>query len=139
MAYTVLNLIDGALRELNVIAENQNASPEQGNQCLEKLNELLEMWKEVGIDFGWYEQSSTAGNAPIPAYARTAVRTNLAILSASQFGASVSQELATVADRTYNFLLSKAQREQLDNVDMSHMPAGSGKFGDGQYDITTDS
>lgn len=139
MAYTIVKLIDGALREINVIAENQNASPEQGNQCLEKLNELLEMWKEVGIDFGWYEASSTAGDAAIPDYARTAVRTNLAILCASQFGASVSQELVAVADRTYGFLLSKFQREQLDNRDFSHMPAGSGKFGDGQYDINTDS
>lgn len=138
MAYTNLDVIDGALRELNVIGETENASPEQGKTCLRKLNELLEMWKEVSIDFGWFEQSSTAGDAPIPDYARTAVRTNLAILCASQYGASVSAELASVADRTYNFLLAKAQREQLDNVDMSHMPAGSGKFGHG-YDINTDS
>lgn len=138
MAYTNLDVINGALRELNVIAENQNASAEQGSQCLEKLNELLEMWKEVGIDFGWYEQSSTAGNAPIPDYARTAVRTSLAILCASQYGASVSTELASVADRAYGLLLSKAQREKLDNVDMSHLPVGSGKYGSG-YDINSDS
>jgi hypothetical protein len=139
MAYTNLDVINGALRELNVIAENQNASPEQGKQCLEKLNELMEMWREVGVDFGWFEQSSTAGNAPIPLAYRTAVRTNLAIVCASQYGASVSQELATVADRTYNFLLSKTQREQLENVNMRHMPSGSGKYGDKGYDITTDS
>ena len=137
MSYTVLKLINGALREINVIAENQNATDEQGSQCLEKLNELMEMWKEVGIDFGWFEQSDTAGNAPIPDYARTAARTNLAMLCASQFGASVSGELAAVADRSYNFLLSKAQREELDNVDMSHMPEGSGRFGN-RYNIYTD-
>lgn len=139
MAYTNLDLINGALRELNVIAENQDASAEQGSQCLTKLNELMEMWQVVGIDFGWYEQSSTAGDAPIPPYARTAARTNLAVLSASQFGASVSAELATVADRTYTFLLSKFQREQLDNVDMGHMPIGSGKYGRNRYDIMNDS
>lgn len=138
MAYTNLDLINGALREINVIAENQNASPEQGSQCLQKLNELMEMWKEVGIDFGWYEQSSTAGNAPVPDYARTAARTNLSMLCAAQYGANVSQELVAVADRSYNFLLSKAQREKLDNVSMSHMPEGSGRFGN-RYDIYSDS
>ena len=138
MAYTVLDVINRALREINVIAENQNASSEQGSQCLAKLNELLEMWKEVNIDFGWYEQSSTSGTAPIPDYARTAVATNLAVLCASQYGASVSQELVSVADRTYSFLLSKFQREALDNVDMSHLPEGSGHFGT-RYDISTDS
>lgn len=137
MAYTNLDVINGALREINVIAENQNASSEQGSQCLAKLNEMLELWKEVGIDFGWFEQSSTAGSAPIPDYARTAVRTSLAILCASQYGASVSQELVAVADRSYGMLLSKSQREQLDNTDMGHMPRGSGHYGYG-YDINSD-
>lgn len=137
MAFTNLHLINGALREINVIAETEDASPEQGTTCLAKLNELLEMWRELEIDFGWYEQVSTAGDAPVPDYARTAVRTNLAVLCASQYGASVSAELAAVADRTFRMLLSKAQREQLDNVDMSHMPEGSGRFGN-RYDIYTD-
>lgn len=135
---TNLDLINRALRELNVIAENQDASSEQGSQCLTKLNNLMEMWKEVNIDFGWYEQSSTSGDAPVPDYAELAVTTNLAVLCASQYGATVSGELAAVADRTYKFLLSKFQREELDNVDMSHMPEGSGRFGN-RYDIYTDS
>lgn len=137
MAYTNLDVINGALREINVIAENQDASTEQGSQCLAKLNELMEIWKDVGIDFGWYEQSVTSGNAPIPPIARTAVRTNLAILCAPQYGASVSAELAAVADRAYNLLLSKAQREELENVDNSHLPSGSGHWGSG-YDIYSD-
>lgn len=137
MAYTNLDVINGALREINVIAENQDASSEQGSQCLAKLNEMLEIWKDVGIDFGWYEQSATSGTAPIPAIARTAVRTGLAILCAPQYGATVSVELAAVAERTYNMLLSKAQREELENADMSHMPSGSGHWGSG-YDIYSD-
>ena len=131
---TNLELINRALREINVIAENQEASDEQGSQCLAKLNNMLEMWKEVGIDFGWYEQSSTAGNAPVPDYAEIAVTSGLAILCAAQYGATASGELVAVADRTYSMLLSKAQREQLDNVDMSHLPQGSGHYGSG-YDI----
>jgi len=134
---TNLEIISAALREINVIAETQNASPEQGKQCLKKLNTMLEMWSEVKIDFGWFEQSSTAGDAPIPLYAELAVTTNLAILCASQYGATVSGELAAVASRTYDFLLSKFTREALDNMDMRHLPPGSGRFGS-RYDISTD-
>lgn len=137
MSSTNLQIINRALRELNVIAEGDQASSEQGSQCLAKLNNMLEMWKEVGIDFGWYEQSSTSGTAPIPDYAELAVTTNLAVVCASQYGATVSGELAAVADRTYNFLLSKATREQLDNLDMSHLPEGSGVRGT-RYNINTD-
>lgn len=135
---TNLDLINRALRELNVIAENEDASSEQGSQCLVKLNNMLEMWKEVGIDFGWYEQSATSGTAPVPDYAEMAVTTSLAIICAPQYGASVRPETVAVADRAYRMLLSKAQREQLDNVDMSHLPGGSGKFSKG-YDIISDS
>ena len=135
---TNLQIISRALRELNVIAENQNASTEQGSQCLVKLNNMLELWKEQGIDFGWYKQSSTAGTAPIPEAHELAVTTNLAIVCASQYGATVSQELATVADKTYGIILAKAQREELDNVDMSHLPEGAGHYGN-RYDINTDS
>ena len=131
---TNLELINRALREINVIAENQDASDEQGSQCLVKLNNMLEMWKENGIDFGWYEQSTTSGNAPVPDYAELAVVSSLGIISAPQYGVTVSGELAAVADRTYSILLSKAIREELDNVDMSHMAQGAGHYGDG-YDI----
>lgn len=137
---TNLQLINRALREINVIAENEEASSEQGSQCLVKLNNMLEMWKEVDIDFGWYTQSSTTGTAPVPDYAELAVVSSLAVLCAPQYGATVSMELAAVADRTYRMLLSKATREALENADMSHMPVGSGKYRSGKfYDIYSDS
>jgi hypothetical protein len=136
---TNLELINRALREINVIAENENASSEQGSQCLVKLNNMMEIWKEIGIDLGWFKQTATSGTAPIPDYAEMAVVSSLAILCAPQYGASVSLELAGVADRTYRQLLGKAQREALDNVDMTHMPSGSGKYRTGKvYDIYSD-
>jgi hypothetical protein len=134
---TNLELINRALREINVISETEDASTEQGTQCLKKLNNMLELWKENGIDFGWYEQDSTAGDAPVPDFCELAVVNNLAIVCASQYGASVSTELATVAERTYRILLRKAISEELDNTDMSHMPEGAGHYGN-RYDINTD-
>ena len=135
---TNLELINRALRDINVIAEGEDASAEQGSQSLTKLNNMLEMWREQGIDFGWYEQSATSGTAPVPDYAEYGVATNLAVLCAPQYGASVSMELAAIADRTYRFLLGKFQREALDNADMSHMPVGSGHYAGNRWDITKD-
>ena len=136
-ATTNLDLINRALRELNVINEMQDASAEQGRDCLAKLNGMLALWQEVGIDFGWSRQTTTTGNAPIPELYELPVHTNLAILCASQYGATVSRELAAVADKGYSMMLSKAQREELDNVSMSHMPDGSGHSGN-RYNINTD-
>lgn len=135
---TNLEIINTALREINVIAETQDASAEQGTTCLQKLNEMLEMWREVDIDFGWYEQGTTTDEAPIPLYAQAGVWSNLAVLCASQYGKTVSAELATVADRTYRFLQSKFQREKLKGVDLSNLPEGSGHTGSKTYNINLD-
>ena len=134
---TNLQLINRALREINVISEREDASSEQGSDCLAKLNSMMEIWKENGIELGWFEQSSTADNAPVPLRAEIAVYTNLAILCAPQYGASISMELGGLADRTYRILLRSAINGELDNVDMSHLPDGTGKYGNG-YDITSD-
>lgn len=138
MSVTNAQIINRALRELNVIAEGADASAEQGEQCLKKLNNLMELWREIDIDWGWFEQTDTTDDCPIPDYAEMAVWSNLAIVCASQYGATVSQELASVANRSWTIVHTKALREGLDNTSMSHLPRGLGNYNDG-YDITTDS
>lgn len=138
MSITNLEVIEYALREINVIAEGDSASPEQGTQCLKKLNAMMELLREKDIDWGWYEQSATTGTCPIPDYAELAVWKMLAINIAPQYGASVSQELVAVASDAWKTVHRKAIAESLDNTDMSHMPVGSGYWGN-RYDINTDS
>ncbi len=138
MAITNLEVIDDALREINVISEVDTASAEQGSYALRKLNQMMEVWKEEGISFGYFRQSSTAGTCPIPDWAESAVSTSLAVMCAAKYGATVSIELAAVLRSHYNMVLRKSISEKLDNTDMSHMPIGQGHFGT-RYDITTDS
>jgi hypothetical protein len=134
---TNAQIIDDALREINVLNEVQNASSEQGEQSLRKLNQMMELWKEDSLDVGWFEQADTTDTAPIPDYATTAVTLALAIRCASQYGATVSQELIATADYAISRLRRKLIKEKLDNTDMSHLPEGSGHWGN-RYDITTD-
>ena len=140
MSVTNLEVISRALRELNVIAEGKTASAAQGAQCIEKLNDMMLMWEINDIDYGWFAQSDTSDDCPIPDYAILGVTTNLGVVCASQYGATVSAEHATVADRTYRMLHRKALQEQLDNTSMTHMPQGSGHYHHGsRYQIATDS
>ena len=139
MSVTNSEIIDRALRDINVIAEGRSASAEQGEQCLVKLNNMMDLWLESDIDYGWYEQTDTTDECPIPGYSELAVVTGLAILCAPQYGATVSQELVAVADRAWSIIHRKAINEKLDNVSMSHMPRGLGNYSDSGYDITSDS
>ena len=124
---TNLTIIEDALRDINVISEIDSASAEQGQFCLRRLNQMMEMWKEEDIDIGWFSQTSTADTIPIPDWAELGVTSALAIACAPNYGASISAELAAIADVTVNTIKRKSLSEKLENADMSHLPAGAGR------------
>jgi hypothetical protein len=132
---TNIEVIGDALKELGVIAETQSPSPEQGLFCLRKLNEMLEAWTEDGIELGYFAQTDTTADCPIPAWAVRAVKACLAPEVASHYGAKVSEELAVKINNAYLSLLRKTLVEAAEPADMSHMAQGVGHYGSG-YDIT---
>jgi len=135
---TNLEIIEDALRNINVISEVDTASAEQGTYGLRKLNQLMEMWKEDSIDVGWFAQSSTTDSAPIPDWAELAVVSALSVLLAPKYGATVSQELAAIVDNSINSVRRKLLAEKVDNADNSHLPRGQGWYGRQGYDIAND-
>jgi len=139
MAITTLQVITDALRSINVISEVDTPSSEQGEAARRILNQMMEVWREDGIDIGWFAQANTTGDAPIPDWSESAVISSLALRLAPRFGASISQELAATGSQDYRMVLQKVQREALDNTDMSHLPQGSGHDGWNKYNINTDS
>lgn len=134
---TNLEIIEDALREINVISENQTASPEQGKKSLRKLNQLMEMWKEESLDLQYFAQTKTTDVCPIPDWAELAVSTALGIYLAPGFSVPVPPDLPGIAGSAVKTVRTRLMAEELDNTDMSHMPRGTGHYGSG-YDITTD-
>lgn len=134
MAITNLEVIESALREINVIAEGDSASSTQGSKALLILNQMMESMKEDDVDVGYFAQATTTGNCPIPDWSHRAIIVLLAVYLAPGFSASISQELAMIVNAESNKLSRKLISEKLDNTDMSHMPIGTGHWGRG-YDI----
>lgn len=128
-------VIGDALREINVIAEGQTPSAEQGLYGLRKLNEMVEEWTERDVDLGYYAQTDASATCPIPAWSESAVKSNLAIALAPKYGASVSAELALGAMNSFNVVQRKCMVENLKPANMDHLPVGLGSYGAG-FDIT---
>lgn len=135
---TNLVIIEDALRDIGVISEVDSASAEQGSYCLRKLNQFMEAWKEDSIKIGWFAQTSTADDIPIPDWAELGVTATLSIVVAPNYGATVSQELIAVADAAAGMILRKSLAESLTGADMSHLPVGAGNYY-GHRNILTDS
>lgn len=134
---TLLSVIDDALRDINVISEVDNASAEQGKFCLRRLNQMMNLWRETkDIDLGYYDQTSTAGDIPVPDWALLAVTSGLSIAVAPKYGASVSPELMGVAASTIGGVQTKLQVEKKKGVDLSYLPVGAGHYGRGNNILT---
>jgi len=121
---TNLTIIGDALRDINVIGEVDPVSPEQGAYCLRRLNQMMEVWKEQDIDLGWFAQTLTTATAPIPDWAELGVTNALSIAISPQYGASISIELAAVADISVGAIKRRTMVDLLQGQDMSHMPMG---------------
>lgn len=135
MSVTNLDLIQDALRSINVINEVQTPSAEQGSHCLRELNQMLAQWAEDDVPLGYFEQSNTTATCPIPQWAEKGVKYKLAIQVAPAYSAEVPIAVVANADDGYMTILRRVITLQMDAQDMSHMPVGSGSFGNG-FDIT---
>ena len=136
---TIIEIIDDALRDINVISEVDSASAEQGKFGLRKLNQMMNLWQQTkDIDLGYFNQSSTTTDIPIPEWAELAVTTGLSIAMAPKYGATTSPELLAIAQSSIGAVQTKIMVEKKRGVDLSYLPVGSGHYGRGNS-ILTDS
>lgn len=101
-------IIDRALLLIGAKVKGQASAADDVADALIALNTMLRRWEAKGIGMGWTELSGASLNISIPTEAEEAVAYNLAIRLAPEYGRSVSQEVATIADDGYRALLNDA-------------------------------
>lgn len=130
-----VDVITAALQELNVIGETGTPSPEQGAYCLSQMNDMLESWTENEINLGYFAQSLTTADCPVPAWALSGVKVKLAEFVASHYGSTISPELGEKIREQFGMIQRKCLVEGLKPANMDHMARGDGHGG--FVDITT--
>jgi hypothetical protein len=139
MTTKVLDIIDDALKEVNVISEVATASPEQGQFVLRRLNQMMALWAQTkDMDMGWFDQADTSGDMPTPDWVNLAIITGLAVAIAPKYGATISQELASIATSSISGVQTRLILDRKRGVDLSYLPVGAGHYGRGNS-ILTDS
>lgn len=127
MSITNVDLVSDSLRELAVISEIQTPSAEQYAHAQRKLNQMMAKWIEDGLDFkSWFPQATSSDITPIPEYAELGVTLNLAIALASNYGATVSMELAASAMSAYDTICRTLVTAALPLGRMLNRPCGEG-------------
>jgi hypothetical protein len=134
---TNISLIQDSLRLLGVISEIESPSAEQGSHALGRLNRLMEDIREVGVELGWFEQSSTTATAPIPKWAERGIISKLTQdLYATYPSGNLVNWVLDDNQNGYGTILRKALLAKNKQVDMRHMPAGEGRYRSGVSILT---
>lgn len=96
---TARDLITRALRRGHVIGSAETASAEQSSAGLDTLNDMLEAWRDEGLDLGLSTLSLSATLA-VDDGAIRAIVYNLAVEVANDEGIAVSATTALNAERS---------------------------------------
>ena len=123
-----LDLITSALSLIGVVVETESPSAEQAALGLATLNDLLEDWAAQGIEIGQWPQTDLTATAPGGPSALGPLKANLAVYLSPHFSAPTSPILLAQASAGYSRLLRDAMSEQVQAVDMAHVP---GRWWDG--------
>lgn len=126
MSITNIDLIADSLRELGVINETQTPSAEQAQFGLRRLNQIMAQLATDDLDLGFFPQTLTSDNCPIPNFAELCITCLLALGMASNYGKSVSAELGTVTAAAWDAVLSKIVSQQMPQATVINRPNGAG-------------
>lgn len=127
---TNIAIITDALRLLGVIAETESPSAEQGAHALGRLNRMLEQWTENDIELGWFEQTATTDDAPLPKWAERGVISKLAQdLQATYPSSSLHPSVHDDGQNGYGTIARRRMLDKLKGANMDHMPVGEGFYG----------
>lgn len=135
---TNVTIIGDALRLLNVIAEGQSVSAEQGTPALRALNQMMAAWEEDGVEIGYFAQSSTTDTIPVPDWAEKGVTSKLAQrLQASYPGSQLEPWVHDNSQNGVGLIDRKCMVESLKPARMDTvLPSGEGWIGQRSRIIT---
>lgn len=136
---TNVQLIEGSLRDIGVIAEGQTVSAEQGSVALTRLNQLMESYAAEDIVLGYFAQTSTTDTLPLPAWAERGIRSKLALDLLTIYPSGQSSPMLTDDELNgFGVIRRICMVAKLQPADMRHLGRGEGWGGSG-YNILTDS
>jgi len=87
------DIIEGALKLLGVRAAETPIQPNEVQDGLESLNDMLSMWEEDGVYTGFSPLGDADDTVYFPRFAIGGIKANLAVFLAPEYNKTVTQEL----------------------------------------------
>lgn len=104
MSTTALDVIKAALRKLRVLPSGGTPTAAETADCLDALNDMLSSWAISGIDLAPVTLAS-GDSIDVPDDHLEALKANLALRIADDFGAQITPTLVAQAAQSHSALL----------------------------------
>lgn len=129
----VLDIVTGSLRATGIIGETQSPSAEQGQAAVTRLNDLMFLWAERGVDLGWNTKATTADTVILPLGWVHGIKAQLGELLSNDYGVDPPVTVLRDADESRNMMNRQALQMAFSPPNLQAMPLGRGSW----FDITT--
>ena len=102
----VAQLINRSLKLINALEEGENPTNEMQNDALNALNDMLNDWVDrgIGVDQG---DLILTDEFPVDGADARAIRYNLAVELAPEYGSNIPPTVFNIAGETYNRMKAK--------------------------------
>ena len=97
MSTTVLDIVTGALKLLEVNVAESAITSAEGVDGLTALNDMMNEWSVDGIDIGYETLNDVSDEVFVTLGSIGAIKSNLAVYIAPEYGRIVTEELKTRA------------------------------------------
>lgn len=121
-------VITDALVALNVIRAGQTPTADQQDQVIRRLNQMMAAWEADGKRLGYIPIGTVTDTLTVPDGALLGIMTHLAIHIAPSFGATISAELAAMAERGMLIIDKLTVQEILASTELQPSAHGGGSF-----------
>lgn len=125
---TLQQLINQSMYLIGAVDSGSDATATESADMLQSLNQMMTMWTEEDKDLKWPPQDTLTDTYPLPMWTEQPVIYNLAVLGATLFNLPVPPSVAVMADQGQRFISKTLINADLQPLDMSHMPAGGGRW-----------
>lgn len=131
MGWSKRQIIEQAFAEIGLAAYSFDLQPEQVEDALRRLDNMMALWNSKGIRLGYPLPSSPGASDPdqqvgVPDEAIEPMVLNLAIRIAPAYGKVMMPETKATASLGYKTLLMNSARPQEMQLDALAIPAGAG-------------
>lgn len=127
-------LIERAMILIGALDSGGTPTSAELSDMLSALNQMMAMWAENDMNLQFPPQDTLGDTYPLQLWTEEPVAYNLAVRAATLFDLPVPPDVAFMANEGASFIAKKLINDALEPADLSHMPAGGGR-----WNIITDS